>query len=97
MARPVIAIGKQRSYIVALLTLEPEAVKAFAETHDLADTSIAQLHAHPAIKAEIEADIAAANAKLVRVEQIKNYTILPNVPDPLKSRLISACWPPGGR
>jgi long-chain acyl-CoA synthetase len=82
LAGPVIAIGEQRSYIVALLTLDPEAVKAFAEKHALANTSIAQLHAHPAIMAEIEAGIAAANAKLARVEQIKKYTILPDVWEP---------------
>ncbi|MCU1697416.1 MAG: fadD11 [Mycobacterium sp.] len=75
-------VGEQRSYIVALLTLDPEAVKAFAEKHALANTSIAQLHAHPAIMAEIEAGIAAANAKLARVEQIKKYTILPDVWEP---------------
>jgi long-subunit acyl-CoA synthetase (AMP-forming) len=78
----VIAIGEQRSYIVALLTLDPETVKAFAEKHALADTSIAQLHAHPAIKAEIEAGMGAANAKLARVEQVKKYTILPDVWEP---------------
>ncbi|MET9489796.1 long-chain fatty acid--CoA ligase [Nocardia sp. NPDC006630] len=80
----VVAIGEQRPYIVALVTLDPEAVAAFAEKRGLATTSVAELAAHPVVMAEIDAGMAAANHTLARVEQIKKYTILPDI------------WEPGG-
>jgi long-chain acyl-CoA synthetase len=85
LAGPVVAIGEQRSYIVALITLDEEAVGAFARRNDLSGTSVRELHAHPAITAEVEVGIAKANSKLARVEQIKKFTILPDV------------WEPGGQ
>lgn len=84
LAGPVIAIGEQRPYIVALVTLDPDAVAAFASRHGIAESSMECLHEHPAIRAEIDSAIAAANEKLARVEQIKRYTVLPDI------------WEPGG-
>lgn len=75
----VIAIGEQRSYIVALITLDPDAVMAFGARHGLRDLSVPEFSAHPKIKAEIDEGIAAANTKLARVEQIKKFKILPDV------------------
>ncbi|MCU1639866.1 MAG: AMP-dependent synthetase [Nocardia sp.] len=78
----VIAIGDQRPYIVALVALDPEAIAAFAGKHGLPTTSVAELHSHPQVVAEVAAGITAANSTLARVEQIKNYTILPDIWEP---------------
>ncbi|WP_405498639.1 AMP-dependent synthetase/ligase [Nocardia sp. NBC_00511] len=78
----VVAIGDRRPYITALVTLDPIAVAAFADKHGLGTASVRELSAHPAIKAAFDAGIAAANSKLSRVEQIKKYTILPDVWEP---------------
>ncbi|HKN94354.1 MAG TPA: long-chain fatty acid--CoA ligase [Thermoleophilaceae bacterium] len=65
MASPLIGqamvVGDRRPYNVALLVLEPE---AGADPDD------------PAVREAIAAAVAAANAKLSRVEQIKRWTLL---------------------
>jgi long-subunit acyl-CoA synthetase (AMP-forming) len=80
----VVAIGDDRPYVVALLTLDPDAVAAYAKQRGLADASPAALADDPDLRATIEAGIKEANTKLSRVEQIKKFTILPDV------------WEPGG-
>jgi long-subunit acyl-CoA synthetase (AMP-forming) len=79
-----VAIGDDRPYVVALLTLDPDAVAAFAAERGIADAAPAALAEHPALRAAIEVGMKEANAKLSRVEQIKKFTILPDV------------WEPGG-
>ncbi|MFC9659395.1 hypothetical protein ACFVJ5_04075 [Nocardia sp. NPDC127606] len=76
----VIAIGDDRSYVTALLTLDPDACAAFAQRHALPDAT----PAHPDVVAAVEEGIAAANERLSRVEQIKKHTVLPVI------------WEPGG-
>ncbi|MFE5501307.1 AMP-dependent synthetase/ligase [Amycolatopsis japonica] len=80
----VVAIGDNRKYVVALITLDPEAAARYAEEHSLTPVSAAALATDPGIHAIVEAGIAKANAKLSRVEQIKDFTVLP------------AFWEPGG-
>jgi len=79
-----IAIGDDRPYVVALLTLDPDACAAYATTADLDDPSPAALATDPGLHAVITAGIAEANSTLSRVEQIKKFAILPTV------------WEPGG-
>jgi long-subunit acyl-CoA synthetase (AMP-forming) len=79
-----VAVGDDRPYVVALLTLDADAAAAFAAKHGLAGADPAVLADNPALLAEVEAGIAAANSRLSRVEQIKKWAILPDV------------WEPGG-
>jgi long-subunit acyl-CoA synthetase (AMP-forming) len=79
-----VAIGDDRRYVVALLTLDPDAAAAYAAANGIADTSPGALADDPHIRAAIEAGIEEANSRLARVEQIKKFTILP------------AVWKPGG-
>ena len=79
-----VAIGDDRRYVVALLTLDPDAVAAYAAANGIADTSPGTLADDPHIRAAIEVGIGDANSRLARVEQIKKFTILP------------AVWKPGG-
>ena len=79
-----VAIGDDRPYVVALLTLDPDVVAAFAAAHGIADTAPAALAENPALQAAIERGVKDANERLSRVEQIKKFTVLPDV------------WEPGG-
>ncbi|MFC9471738.1 AMP-dependent synthetase/ligase [Nocardia sp. NPDC056952] len=80
----VIAVGDNRKYVTALLTLDPDACAAYAQRHALADPTPAALATHPDVVAAIEVAITAANGRLSRVEQIKKHTVLPVI------------WEPGG-
>jgi long-subunit acyl-CoA synthetase (AMP-forming) len=84
LAGSVVAIGDDRPYVVALLTLDPDVAAAFARAHAIADTSPALLARDPAVLTAVDAGIKEANTRLSRVEQIKRFTILPVV------------WEPGG-
>lgn len=80
----IAAIGDNRKYITALITLDPEAAAEFAVANSITDASLARLAGNTDVRAQIDAGIAAANARLSRVEQIKKYTLLPK------------SWEPGG-
>jgi long-subunit acyl-CoA synthetase (AMP-forming) len=79
LALSVVAIGDDRPYVTALMTLDPDACTAYAEKAGLADVSPKALAADPAIQAVMQAGIDQANSKLARVEQIKRFAILPDV------------------
>jgi len=80
----VVAVGDRRPYIVALIALDPDAAAAFAAQHGIADPAPAVLAGHPAIRAAVSAAVDTANTKLSRVEQIKQFAVVP------------AFWEPGG-
>ncbi len=79
-----IAIGDQRSYNVALLTLDPDYAPIWAQKNGIEDTSLAALAEHAQVRDAVQAGVDAANEKMARVEQIKKFTILPSD------------WEPGG-
>ncbi|MBO0866261.1 MAG: AMP-binding protein, partial [Mycobacterium sp.] len=81
LAGPVVVIGDARPYNTALITLDPDALTTFAQTRGLSG-SVPELARHPEVGSEIEAGIAASNRKLSRVEQIKRYTVLPDIWEP---------------
>ncbi|WP_433655454.1 AMP-dependent synthetase/ligase [Nocardia sp. CA-128927] len=75
----VVVIGEQRPFNTALLILDPDLAAAYAQRHNLAGTTVAELSKDPEILTAIEQGIAAANSKLSRVEQIRKYIVLPEV------------------
>ncbi|MFC7448679.1 AMP-dependent synthetase/ligase [Rhodococcus daqingensis] len=79
-----VVIGNDRPYVVALLTLDPDAAAAFATRNGIHNGSPGDLASNPVVRAEVDRAIAAANEKLSRVEQVKKFT------------LLSAIWEPGG-
>ncbi|MFJ5550367.1 AMP-dependent synthetase/ligase [Streptomyces sp. NPDC093225] len=70
------AHGDGRSYLVALLVLDPELAPAWAAARGIRAHDLAELAAHPAVRDEVERAVAAANARLNRTEQIKRYRLL---------------------
>lgn len=81
LAGPVVVIGDARAYNTALITLDPDSITEYAHAHGLSG-SLRELVRHPAVRAEIEKGMAAANRRLSRVEQIKRYTVLADVWEP---------------
>jgi long-chain acyl-CoA synthetase len=79
-----IAIGDDRPYNVALITLDPEAAPAWAKKQGIGDGSLDALAEDENVRAAVEKAVGEANQKLSRVEQIKKFEILP------------ADWEPGG-
>jgi long-chain acyl-CoA synthetase len=80
----VVAIGDAKPYIAALIVLDPEVVEAQKDKLGLADISPSSVAESDAVKQAVSAAVKAGNAKLSRVEQIKRFTILPQI------------WEPGG-
>ena len=80
----VAAIGDRRSYITALITLDPDVAPGFANKNGIEDDSFAALAEEEAVVEEVQRGIDAANEDLARVEQIKRFKVLPTD------------WEPGG-
>ena len=72
-----VVIGDRRPFLVALVTLDPDAAVAYAVDNDLPDDPVA-LAANPEVKASIMSHIDQVNAKFARVEQVKKIEILPH-------------------
>ncbi|HEU0191561.1 MAG TPA: fatty acid--CoA ligase FadD11 [Mycobacterium sp.] len=77
-------IGDARPYNTALMVFDADSVGPYAAAHGLTDASPAALAADPEVIAKVAAGVAAGNAKLSRVEQIKRFRVLPTL------------WEPGG-
>lgn len=77
-----VAIGDGRRYNTALISLDPDALAMRGQKLGIADPSPAAMAADPDLQAEIEAAVEAANSKMARVEQIKRWTIVPDVWEP---------------
>jgi long-subunit acyl-CoA synthetase (AMP-forming) len=71
----VVAIGDRRSYLTALIALDHEGLTGFAGKAGL-QGSFAELARDPVVIVEVERALAAANATLARIEEVKRYTVL---------------------
>ncbi|MBW1811652.1 MAG: long-chain fatty acid--CoA ligase [Deltaproteobacteria bacterium] len=72
----VMVQGDRRSFLSAVITLDPEELGLFAKLRGIADCESRQLINHPEVKNEVERAIEAANQKLARFETIKKHAIL---------------------
>jgi long-chain acyl-CoA synthetase len=71
-----VVVGDRRPYLVALVTLDPEELVAYAAEHGLPEDPEA-LAANPKIKKAVEDHVETINEKFARVEQVKKIAILP--------------------
>ncbi len=71
-----VVVGDRRPYLVALVTLDPEEVVAYAKEHGLPEDP-EQLSSNGEIRSGIEAHVDQINEKFARVEQVKKIAILP--------------------
>jgi long-chain acyl-CoA synthetase len=72
-----VVIGDRRSYLVALVTLDPEEAEKFGKEHGL-PTDPEALAQAPELRKAIDAHLEEVNAKFARVEQVKKIAILPH-------------------
>jgi long-subunit acyl-CoA synthetase (AMP-forming) len=72
-----LAFGDRRPYVVALLTLDGDVAPAWARARGIDAVSLAALADHPAVLAAVGEAVAAANARLARVQQVKTWRLLP--------------------
>ncbi|GHB61463.1 AMP-dependent synthetase [Streptomyces cirratus] len=68
--------GDGRSYLVALLVLDPEVAPAWAAARGIPAASPAALAVHPQVLEEVARAVEAANDRLNRTERIKRYRVL---------------------
>ena len=80
----VAAIGNARPFNVALVVLDPDYAPVWAKQSGLEGKSIEELATEERTREAVQSAVDEANEKLSRVEQIKNFAILPTQ------------WEPGG-
>ncbi|MBO0812494.1 MAG: long-chain fatty acid--CoA ligase [Microlunatus sp.] len=73
----VLVHGEHRKYISALITLDPDAMKIWAEDHDLGSLTMEELAGRQEVRALIEDYVERANKQLDRWETVKRFEILP--------------------
>jgi long-chain acyl-CoA synthetase len=72
------AIGDRRPYMTALIVLDPDMAPTWAKSKGIEAASLAELAAHPDVRAEVERCVAEANSRFSQVEGIKRFHILPD-------------------
>jgi len=73
----VIVVGDQKPYIAALITLDDEMLPAWLKNNGHDETlSVTEAANHPAVIAEIQKAVDAANASVSRAESIRKFHIL---------------------
>jgi long-subunit acyl-CoA synthetase (AMP-forming) len=80
----VCVIGDARAFNTALIVLDSDYAPAWAESRGLGRPGLEELSRDASVRAEVQAGVDRANARLSRVEQVKRFTIL------------SSEWLPGG-
>ena len=73
----VMVYGDRRKYLTALITLNEQELRNFAERENLVDVEPAGLSDHPKILQAVSDQVQAVNRRLATYEQIKRFTILP--------------------
>jgi long-chain acyl-CoA synthetase len=71
-----IVVGQARNYVTMLISLDPDAIKGWAEGTALAGRSYAEIAASKEAEELVAGYIGELNAKLNRWEQIKKFSIL---------------------
>jgi long-chain acyl-CoA synthetase len=75
--KEVIVIADKRPYVTALVQIDMDTVRLWAEGEGIAYTTFRSLAVHPQVKEMIDAEVAKGNKDLARVEQIKKVYLLP--------------------
>ncbi|MFW6205265.1 MAG: AMP-dependent synthetase/ligase [Actinomycetota bacterium] len=76
-ASQMVVHGDNRSYCIALITLDPDAMQTWAEQHGHAGKSYEELIALPEVREMVEHYVNELNTRLERWETIKKFEILP--------------------
>jgi long-chain acyl-CoA synthetase len=71
-----VVIGEARRFITCLVMIDPDNVAQFAQDRQIPYTDFASLTRAPEVLQLIGAEIEAVNARLARVEQIKQFRVI---------------------
>ncbi|MER5944978.1 AMP-dependent synthetase/ligase [Streptomyces sp. NPDC001904] len=72
-----IVVGDNRSYVAAVITLEPESVAHWLSVRKLpADTPLSEVIADPRIVADVQRAVDYANEAVSRAESIRKFTLV---------------------
>jgi long-chain acyl-CoA synthetase len=80
-------VGEARPYVVALFTVDHQALTAFAAAEGIEETSVEALLDHPTVRARAQQIVDGANSRLSRPEQIKRFALLPSAWTPESGEL----------
>ncbi len=72
-----VMIGDKRKFPSALITLDPEAAPAYAESKGW-PTDLEELAKYPEFLEDIQAHVDEVNSHFAKVEQVKKFTVLPH-------------------
>jgi long-chain acyl-CoA synthetase len=78
LASQMVVHGNERNFCSAIITLDPDAIAAWAEANGKTGLSYAEIVTSPEIHAIIEQDVNELNSKLNKWETIKKWAILEN-------------------
>jgi len=73
---PTMVVGEGRPFIGALITLDPDALSAWATAHGKSGRTVAELRDDPDLRAEIQAAVDDANAAVSKAESIRSWRLL---------------------
>jgi long-chain acyl-CoA synthetase len=77
-----VVFGHGRKYLTALIEIDADTVSDWARNHDVPYTGFTSLAHSPEVVKLIGTEVERMNGELSRVEQIKDFRILPKVLDP---------------
>ena len=69
-------VGDQKPFIACLVTLDPEALPAWAERHGKAGSTAAELAEDPELLAELQTAVDGANLAVSKAEAIRKFVVL---------------------
>ena len=74
----VVVVGDQKPFISALVTLDSEMIDTWLANNGVSEKiSLQEATTHPAVIAEVQKAIDAANARVSRAESVRKFVILP--------------------
>ena len=71
-------VGDNKPFIAALITLDPDAVKAWAVANKKTDATVANLIHDSTLTSAIQTAIDEANKAVSRAESIRKFSLLPD-------------------
>lgn len=74
--KEAIVVADRRPFVTALVQIDPETVRLWAEGQAISYTTFRSLAEHPQVRALIEGEVERQNADLARVEQVKKIHLL---------------------
>ena len=74
----MVVYAEGRNYATALVTIDPDSLRTWADGKGLSTTDLDALTIGPEVRAELEAAVAELNTRLNRWETIKDFRVLPH-------------------